>query len=188
MNQTQVCLLAAGNGKRAGGPKAWLPYQGTPLLEKQIDFLLNHFEPSAIAVSIQQDWRERCLKINKEIRWTATDPQAQPLASLIPLLKSSSPAHWTFIYHVDMPVWQVKLFETLAACARWSKGAEAVVPAYKGERGHPVLISPQLKQTIEALNPETDRLDFFLRSRAVETVDVPFACVHENFNYGQEYA
>lgn len=188
MNQTQVCLLAAGNGKRAGGPKAWLPHQGTPLLEKQIDFLLNHFEPSAIGVSIQEEWRQRCLKINPKIRWISADPQAQALSSVIAVLKSSSPSHWTFIYHVDMPVWQAKLFETLAACARWTKGAEAIVPAHKGERGHPALISPRLKQTIEGLNPETDRLDFILRSKEVETMDVPFACVRENLNYGHEYA
>ena len=55
----QVYLLAAGHGRRAGGPKAWQDYEGKPLLERQIEFLTKHFEPSAIAVSIQEEWKDR---------------------------------------------------------------------------------------------------------------------------------
>ena len=174
-------LLAAGNGNRAGGPKAWLEFAGKGLLERQIDFLAGRFAADHIAVSIQDAWRERCLKINPSVRWVAVNPLASPLASLIALLHALPLNNPGFVYHVDMPVWEPELFEMLETSLKEAT-PEAVIPSFQEERGHPVLLSPLLRESLMNLSPERDRLDHWLNTRQTKIVDVPFSCVLENWN------
>ncbi len=178
---SQVYLLAAGRGQRAGGPKAWQECQGEPLLKKQIDFLRRRYDPQRIAVSIQADWVSQCRRLCEGANWVPADPDAPPLDSLIRLLKASRMIKWSFIYHVDQPVWETELFETLL---RKTPGAEAdaFVPTYGGRRGHPALLSHGLGPDLLALDPQKDRLDAFLRTRRVIEVPVDFACAVENWN------
>ncbi len=60
MTGARVLLLAAGRGRRSGGPKAWRPYEGTTLLEAQLSFFRGLVDDKNISIAIQQDWRERC--------------------------------------------------------------------------------------------------------------------------------
>ena len=102
----------------------------------------------------------------------------QALMAAVPLER------WTFLYHVDMPVWESALFDALAGriSAEGRSGVEALAPAYKGRKGHPLLLSPALGRDMLALDPLKDRMDHWLRARREETVDVPFPCIHENWN------
>ena len=176
---TRVYLLAAGNGRRAGGPKAWRPHEGQALLERQLDFLKTRFAPGEIAVSIQEDWRERCAKLDGSVRWVGVDPEKPPMAAIVALLKAAPSAESAFLYHVDMPLWETKLFDALSAAA-----GEAVVPTYEGKKGHPVLLSAKTLKELAQADPAKDRLDFWLRSRPTTAVEVPYPCIHENLNEG----
>ncbi len=180
----QVCLLAAGDGKRAGGPKAWRVVEGRALLDRQIAFLLTLFKPDSIAVTIQEGWRERVLKLHRDVVWVAEDPESSPLSALQSLLAAAPPKSWAFLYHVDMPLWEPGLFEALdrRVAAAEEEGLEALAPANGGRKGHPVLLSPRLAPLLAALDPAKDRLDFWLRSRKEGTVDVPYPSIHDNWN------
>ena len=61
-------------------------------------------------------------------------------------------------------------------------GAEAIVPVHGGNGGHPVLLSPSLRNEIGNLDPETARLDLWLRKRKVDRLEVPFDCITANWN------
>jgi molybdenum cofactor cytidylyltransferase len=174
-------LLAAGRGKRAGGPKAWLPYEGTPLLERQIAFLLKRCRPQEIYVSIQGDWARRCQEINVDVNWIPVDADASPFDSLKRLVREAQPG-WASLHHVDMPVWEPALFKALLDRAVSNCGAEALVPVHEGKRGHPVILSPRLQRRIAALDPATGRLDVLLRESRVEEVPVASPSIHENWN------
>ena len=190
MSEFQVYLLAGGNGKRAGGPKAWLDYQGSTLLQKQISFLSSRFDPENITVTIQKGWRERCEKLNPRVIWVPEDPKDPPMAALIAALQANPLRRWAFLYHVDMPLWDPKLFDLLekAAAKAQREGLEALVPAQGGRKGHPVLLSPSLCDAILALDPQKDRLDVFLRGRREGAVEVPFGCIFDNWNERREPA
>lgn len=188
-----VVLLAGGDGKRAGGPKAWRPHEGRPLLERQLEFLLGLFDPQAVAVTIQKDWLERCRKLNTEVRWVPEAVDNTPLAALQSALRPLSLAkgqgerglgadHGAFVYHVDMPVWDDKLFARLAEAA--SPEFEAVAPSFQGRKGHPVLLSAAALRAVLELDPGRDRLDFWLRTRKVKVVEVSLEAVLENWNEG----
>ncbi len=184
MLSEQVYLLAAGNGRRAGGPKAWRLVDGRGLLERQMEFLLALFRPSSIAVTIQEAWRERVSQLDRGVVWVAEDPDSSPLAALQSLAAAAPLKSWAFVYHVDMPLWVPGLFEALArrvpGAAR--EGLEALAPVHAGRKGHPALLSPSLASPLAALDPQKDRLDYWLRTRREGTVEVPYGCIHENWN------
>lgn len=180
----QAYLLAAGDGVRSGGPKAFKPYQGKTLLESQLAFLLSRFAPGKVAVSIQEAWRERCLVLHPEILWTSVPSQFTPLGSLQALLKASPLREWGFIYHVDMPLWETRLFDVMEAALTdaASSSCDALVPRREGRRGHPVLLSRNAAAELRALDASSGRLDVWLKTRRVTEVDVPFRAIHENWN------
>lgn len=184
MSGSSVYLLAAGNGRRAGGPKAWREFQGKALLERQLDFLLKRGEPENIAVTIQDAWKERCRALNPQIRWVAENPGETPLYALQALLREAPFKDWVFLYHVDMPVWEESVFSALEAriSIAESAGAEAIVPLFKGRGGHPALLSAPLRSAAAGLDPRSDRLDLWLRSRKVDRIETGREAVVKNLN------
>lgn len=174
-------LLAAGRGRRAGGPKALKMTDGKSALERQIEFLLTLFKPEDIAVSIQEEWLINCRKLNTNVHWVPVNPDDSPLGSLQSLLRLCPIEDWASLHHVDMPIFDRDVFKTLFAKARGTD-AEAVIPSHGGRRGHPVLLSSRLQGELLALRPESGRLDHFLRLRTAEVVEVQASAVLDNRN------
>ncbi len=175
MSALRVRLLAAGRGQRAGGPKAWGPYAGKTLLEAQLGFLATVTAPENVDIAIQAEWLERCRALSPRVNWIAADPDASPLSSLQALLRASPRAD-SFVIHVDMPVFDLRVWRALEAA-----GGDAV-PAYEGRRGHPVLLTAATFDAAARLDPATDRLDKFLHGRAVAEVPVATDVILANLN------
>jgi CTP:molybdopterin cytidylyltransferase MocA len=175
MSFPRVLLLAAGHGRRAGGPKAWMPRDGKPLVEAQLDFLMKVTLPEKIAVAIQGEWLDYCRDLNSKVLWVPVNPDLPPLASLQALIRAAK-IERSFILHVDMPVFDDGVFAKLAA----AKGD--AVPSYKEKRGHPVLLTTITLLDVVRLNPETDRLDEFLGRRGIESVPVESELILSNLN------
>lgn len=176
MTGARVLLLAAGRGRRAGGPKAWRTYGGKTLLEAQLEFFGALVGPAGLSVAIQEDWRSRCDGSSPETVWVAADPDASPLDSLQRLI-AASPAVRSFVLHVDMPIFERAVYESLRAAP-----GDVVVPTFGGRRGHPVLLSPQAQKEVCGLDPAKDRLDEWLRRRGAVEVSVATAAIHRNLN------
>lgn len=180
MNGSSVYLLAAGRGRRAGGPKAWKEFEGKTMLRRQLDFLLGRTSPENIAVTIQEAWSERCETLNARVHWVAEDPEGSPLHALQTLLRKAPFKGWSFLYHVDMPVWEESVFSALEA--EISEGTEAIIPLFKGRGGHPVLLSEGSRSAAAELDPQSDRLDHWLRSRTVKRIETGREAVVKNLN------
>lgn len=179
----QAYLLAAGRGRRAGGPKAWSVHEGRALLEHQVDFLTTILEPQRTAISIQAEWRQRCRRLHGDIHWVPTDPDLPPLASLLALLEELPLTTWGFVWHVDMPVWHAGLFSDLMrATVDAPTDCDAVLPTIEGRGGHPLLLSPRAAPALSRLDPLHDRLDHWLRDSTVLRVAVSDPTIHENWN------
>ena len=176
MNGARVLLLAAGRGRRAGGPKAWRPYEGTTLLEAQLSFFRGLVGDKNISIAIQKEWQERCSVLSPDVTWVSADPDAFPLGSLQTLISASPPAP-SFVLHVDMPVFLRDVYLEL-----WKTGADAAAPTFGGRRGHPVLLKPKALADVARLDPATDRLDVWLRGHHVAEVPVSTGAIHLNLN------
>jgi CTP:molybdopterin cytidylyltransferase MocA len=138
VGDTRAYLLAAGHGRRSGGPKAWREVDGQALLVRHVAFAREHFGEANLTVAIQSEWHRRCEDLSSLVRWVSVDPDAPPLASLLALTRAVPLDRWGFVYHVDMPLWDISIFERLAARARAEPRVDAVVPTYEGKGGHPV--------------------------------------------------
>ena len=172
----RVLLLAAGRGRRAGGPKAWRPYEGTTLLEAHLKFFGSLVGASGLFVAIQEEWRSRCEALSPETNWVAANPDAYPLDSLRRLV-AAAPAARAFVLHVDMPVFERSVYEALEKAK-----ADAAAPTFGGRRGHPIRLTPKALAEIALLDPAKDRLDAWLRGRPVEEVPVSTGAIHLNMN------
>lgn len=177
LRDAQIFLLAAGRGRRAGGPKAWAVTDGKPALARHAQAVAS--AAGAVSASIQADWLGTCRELFPRVNWVAVDPDRPPLASLQALLAARRTDLPGFVYHVDMPVFEVQVFDALQASL---DGCEACVATHQGRRGHPVLLSPCLYPLIARLDPDQDRLDEFLRERRVAEVSAGSAAVLENRN------
>lgn len=182
MTEFGVYLLAAGRGSRAGGPKAWRPWEGRALLERQLEFLTGLFPPGHVAVTVQADWLPRCRALDGSVCWVPVDPAASALAAFQSALAASPLSRWSFLFHVDMPLWEEGLFRALRDSAAEDASVEAVVPVEGGRGGHPVLLSPALGPAIAALDGTRDRLDHWLRSRKLRRLELPYPVLHANLN------
>lgn len=175
MSGLRVRLLAAGHGKRAGGPKAWGPYAGTTMLEAQLGFLAGVTAPENLDVAIQGEWLERCRGLSSRANWVPADPDGTPLSSLQALL-AATPRGRSFVVHVDMPVFDLRVWRALESapgdCA----------PVHGGRRGHPVLLDAATLDAVAALDARRDRLDSFLRARTVAEVPVVTDVIFANLN------
>ena len=160
MKIARVYLLAAGRGRRAGGPKAWMPYNGKPLLEAHLGFFRDLVGGARISIAIQEEWRSRCQALSPESIWVAADPDAHPIDSLQKLI-IASPAARAYVLHVDMPVFDKSVYEAL-----WKTSADVVTPTFGGRPGHPVLLSPQALAEISSLDSAKARLDVWIHGHA----------------------
>jgi CTP:molybdopterin cytidylyltransferase MocA len=176
MNGARVLLLAAGRGQRAGGPKAWMEVAGKPLLQDHVEFFSRRLGAASLSIAIQPDWLDRCRALSGATTWVTADPDAYPLDSLQRLIKAS-PLVRSFVLHVDMPVFDVSVYETL-----WDETGDAIVPVFDGRRGHPVLLSPSALEEITKLDSKVDRLDVWLRSKHVLEVPVSTDVIFKNIN------
>lgn len=177
LNDTQVFLLAAGRGSRAGGPKAWQSSGGEPALTRHVRAALR--VEGAVSVSIQAAWLDSCRELFPAVKWVVSDPDRPPLASLQAMLAARPSNSPGFVYHVDMPVFEQQMLE---AVHRGLENYEACVPLHLGRRGHPVLLSAALYPRIARLDPDKDRLDEFLRECRVSEVNAGSPAVLENRN------
>jgi molybdopterin-guanine dinucleotide biosynthesis protein A len=177
-------LLAAGRGRRAGGPKAWQSVEGRPLLERQVAFATTLFEARAVAVAIQAEWLDRCRQLHDHVRWVPTDPDLPALASLLELLRKLPLTQWGFVWHVDMPVWHRHLFEELARAAQAAPpDVDAVLPTFENRGGHPLLLSPRATASLTRLDAQRDRLDHWQHQHHVLRVAVSDPAIHLNWNH-----
>lgn len=147
------------------------------MLEAQLGFLATVTAPENLDVAVQGEWLERCRALSPRVNWVAADPDGAALASLQALLKSS-PSARGFVVHVDMPVFDLRVWRALEA-------AEGdAVPVHEGRRGHPVLLGAETWDEVARLDPATGRLDEFLRGRSVAEVAVNTDVIFANLNEG----
>jgi CTP:molybdopterin cytidylyltransferase MocA len=175
-------LLAAGHGRRAGGPKALLQVAGQPLWLRQVERLRSVGLHDVVAV-LHPDAQPIA---GSEARIVIGDPDGTPLHSLQAALAQTHGA--VLLLPVDCPVPARGVVARLLATGlrdRQALAARPVVQTPEGPRGgHPVWLAAATCQRLAVANAQTERLDAFLHSLGRAYVDVPVtdAGVLGNFN------
>ncbi|MBM4342152.1 MAG: nucleotidyltransferase family protein [Deltaproteobacteria bacterium] len=177
-------LLAAGQGRRAGGPKALKTVDGQPWWRVQASAMVAELG-CVVAVLHPDAWPEADGPLLGCIAVTG-NPEAPQLASL-QLGLALLPIGAALVLPIDCP-WPGPAVAAALADLSAQTDALAVVPAVESHgqlrRGHPVWLSGPAVAAVLALDPATDRLDHWLAAQGdqVATVDVGEPAVLANFN------
>lgn len=169
-----AAILAAGESRRMGSPKALLPYRGKTFIEHLIEIthhpriavkrivLGAHLDEiraklpgESVSVVVNPDWRQGQLSsIQAAIRTIAADETAGIILS-----------------PVDHPLVSAQLIARLID-AFDSSGQLIVLPIYHGRRGHPVIFAASLYAELLAASPAIGAREV-VWAHAAELLEVP---------------
>ncbi|MDB5102287.1 MAG: hypothetical protein JWM80_6708 [Cyanobacteria bacterium RYN_339] len=180
-------LTAAGRSSRMGRPKALLEWRGMPLITHQIR-ALQHLREVVVVLGHEADAIRPFLPVAANVRvFEHPDYDQGRTSSLLAAFKviGGEPAG-VLVVAVDQPlipgVLDRLLFEHRPC-------APIAVPAYNGQRGHPVLFRGDLLPDLRAISEEREGLrEVVQRHRADRQevlVDDPGICL--DLNLPREY-
>jgi molybdenum cofactor cytidylyltransferase len=167
-------ILAAGESRRMGTPKALLPYRGTTFVQHlmsaarhpRVGIVRVVLGAGAEAIRAQLDLAADSVILNPD--W----PQGQ-LSSIQAAVRGLA-GHATeglVLCPVDHPLISTEVVARLIAA--FDAGEPAIVlPTYRGRRGHPVIFRASVYDEILAASPEVGARQV-VRAHQADTAEVP---------------
>ena len=135
-------ILAAGDGRRFGSPKALMPVEGRPAAARLLDLAAEAGLAPRVAV-LGEAWEEileGCPSLRPAFV-TNPFPALGPLVSLrLGLAALPDDVRAALILPVDHPFVRSSTLAALAAAFE-ANGAGVSIPVFEGHRGHPVCFS-----------------------------------------------
>ena len=151
-----VAILAAGESRRMGAPKALLYFHGKTFVEHLIE-VTRHPRVHTTRIVLGAGAENIQAKLNLDASWFVWNENwRQGQLSSIQAAIRSLPAGATdglMLCPVDQPLISAKLVEQLIARFD-SRGKEIVLPTFNGRRGHPAIFRSSLYEELLAASPE----------------------------------
>ncbi|MCK4646571.1 MAG: nucleotidyltransferase family protein [Candidatus Aminicenantes bacterium] len=148
-------ILAAGESKRMGKPKLLLPFGEKTMIETVIDRVIqSKVEKILVVLGSNREKIEK--KIGNLPLEIAVNPDFKEgmLSSVQRGLEAlPEEAQAVLVFLGDQPSIPSEVIDSVINAFR-KTGKGIVLPVYKGERGHPVLIDMKYRHEVENLNPE----------------------------------
>ena len=148
-------ILAAGESKRMGKPKLLLPFGEKTMIETVIDRVIqSKVEKILVVLGSNREKIEK--KIGNLPLEIAVNPDFKEgmLSSVQRGLEAlPEEAQAVLVFLGDQPSIPSEVIDSVIDAFR-KTGKGIVLPVYKGERGHPVLIDMKYRHEVENLNPE----------------------------------
>jgi molybdenum cofactor cytidylyltransferase len=148
-------VLAAGESKRMGEPKALLPFGEKTMIEEVLD-RVTAAKVDGVLVVLGSNWEKIAAQINGYRIKVSLNPHFRRgmLSSVVwgfqALPAKVEAGLFVLADQPRIPVWVIN--RILAAYRTESRGI--VIPTFKGERGHPVLIDRKYRDEVNTLDPE----------------------------------
>ena len=148
-------ILAAGESRRMGTPKALLPYRGKTFIEHLLE-ITSHPRIGARRIVLGAHLDQIRAKLSVEAASIVVNPdwrQGQ-LSSIQAAIRTIAPDETSGIIlcPVDHPLFSLKLIARLIE-AFDSTGRLIVLPVYHGRRGHPVVFAASLYAELLTASP-----------------------------------
>jgi len=173
-------ILAAGEGKRIGIPKAILNINNNSLADIQFE-LLTSLDIGQIRIVIGAE-SDRVLSLLKYKDYAVVnqDYRLGQFSSLIKGLKSVNNYDGLLILPVDVYPLDGKVIRSLTS--EFDANFDAVVPVFKEKKGHPIIISYGFSRYLMGLDIANSRLDFVLKRSKTKLVSVNSNTILGNIN------
>ncbi len=182
-------ILAAGESKRMGKPKLLLPFGEKTMIETVIDRVIqSRAEKILVVLGSNREKIEK--KIGNLPLEIAVNPDFKEgmLSSVqhgFHVLPEDAQA--VLIFLGDQPSIPTDVIDRVIDVFR-ETGKGIVLPVYKGERGHPVLIDMKYRHDVKNLNPEVGLRELvYGRPEDILEVEVDNAGILRDINDIEDY-
>ena len=182
-------ILAAGESKRMGKPKLLLPFGEKTMIETIIDRVIQS-KAERILVVLGSNREKIEKKIGNLPLEIAVNPDFKEgmLSSVqrgLEVLPEEAQAVLVFLG--DQPSIPSEVIDSVIDAFR-KTGKGIVLPVYKGERGHPVLIDMKYRHDVKNLNPEVGLRELvYGRPGDILEVEVDDAGILRDINDIEDY-
>jgi molybdenum cofactor cytidylyltransferase len=177
-------LLAAGKSERT---KPWLkpllPFQGKPVIEVIIDKLKeSNADEVVVVLGHEAEKIKEVIKRRKRVKVVINKNYKKGMLSSVKFGIKANPLSNFLIYLVDLPLVKVR---TINSIIKGYNKDKIIVPAYKGKRGHPILIPQELIEELLLFKGET--LRDFVHEHEIEEIKTEDEGVIINLNTLEDY-
>ena len=193
MPEAVAILLAAGESRRMGTPKALLDWQGTTLLDYQISALRDAGVSRVVVVLGHQPENLTSIIIGRQgVAWTVNPIYSQGKttsikAGLNVLSSGGNDISVILILNVDQP----RTSETVREVLRrhWDIGKLVTIPTFNGKGGHPIALDPALLPELLLIVEETLGVKAVVQAHADSTnrTEMPDSEILWDLNTPEEY-
>jgi len=173
-------ILAAGEGRRIGIPKAILNVNGKNLADIQYEFFssFNIYEIK-IVIGAEAERVGRLLEHNESLVVNERYKDGQ-FSSLIKGINSLNSCEGVLIIPVDVYPLEREVVQRLLS--EFELNFDAIIPVFGKRRGHPVILSYEFAGRLTDYDVINSRLDHILKGAYVKTVAVNSPSVLYNIN------
>ena len=189
--ETVAILLAAGESRRMGQPKALLPWQGTSLLAHQVGAIRSAgVDRVVVVLGHRADELKRELEGINGVTWAVNPDYLQGKTTSVKVGLNAAgvdQAGTLLILNVDQP----RSAATIRALLELHREKDGLItiPEYKGKGGHPIILDASLLDELREIDEETLGIKAVVRRHAQATrrVDVATPEVLWDLNTPEEY-
>ena len=191
MTETVAILLAAGESRRMGQPKALLPWQGTSLLTHQVTAMRSAgVDRVVVVLGHRADELKGELEGINGVTWALNPDYLQGKTTSVKVGVSAAgveQADTLMILNVDQPR-SAATIRTLLELHQENDGL-ITIPEYHGKGGHPIILDASLLDELREIDEESLGLKAVVRRHAEATRRVAVATpeVLWDLNTPEEY-
>jgi len=143
-NNIEAVILAAGASRRMGEWKMTLPFAGRTIIENSVYQALAVCSRVILVAGYRYRELQKLFAADKRVRVLVNHDYELGMFSSVKLGTGAVGSEWFFLGLGDMPLVKPDIYRLLLKF----KGTDAVIPKYHGKKGHPLLLSPGVKEAI----------------------------------------
>jgi len=170
-----VAILAAGESRRMGTPKALLPYRGKTFVEHLLE-VTRHPRVGIVRVVLGASADQLREKLHVDLSTVVVNPDwpKGQLSSIQAAIRSlpEGGSEGLILCPVDHPLISAALVARLIEAFDDNPKAAVVLPTYRGRRGHPLIFRASLYGELLGASPEVGARQV-VWAHAAEVVGVP---------------
>ncbi len=175
-------MLAAGESSRMKDWKMMLPFMGTTIIEKSVKNALECSSRVILVTGYRSSELKKCFSFEKRVEIVENIRYETGMFSSIKIGAAKVASKRFFIALGDMPLVDAAVYRTLYefTCA------PVIIPKYEGKKGHPVLLSREVAESI-IKTAETKTLRDVLAQFPTLAVPVQTGCVLRDIDNAEDY-
>jgi len=180
--RTECVMLAAGESSRMKDWKMMLPFMGSTIIEKSVENALKVSSRVILVTGYRSAELKKNFSLKKSVEIVENTQFEKGMFSSIKLGTAQVTGDRFYIALGDMPLVDAAVYRIMLGYTC----APVIIPKYQGKKGHPVLLSREVAESIMK-TPETKTLRDVLALFPTLAVPVQTARILKDIDSAEDY-